>query len=109
MLTLSEDGAPIAKIVGGKYNNKVVSVSVEEKGDKHFKFLGMANNAKLQRLPNPKRERQVLYTTGPAAAAKAPVPESIQRTTNRRSRATPSTSSRPCPTTSHWTTSSRSA
>ena len=73
MLTLSEDGAPIAKIVGGKYNNKVVSVSEAgtEKAGKGFKFLGIANDAKFQLVPNPKTERQLLYTTGPSGSGKS--------------------------------------
>ena len=75
MLTLSEDGAPIAKIVGGKYGDKVVYVSeagTEAKtGGKNFKFLGIANDAKFQLVPNPKTERQILYITGPSGSGKS--------------------------------------
>ena len=68
MLTLSEDGAPIAKIVGGKYGDKVVYVSEAGADGKGFKFLGIANDAKFQLVPNPKTERQILYITGPSGS-----------------------------------------
>ena len=72
MLTLSEDGAPIAKIVGGKYGDKVVYVSEAgtdaKTGGKNFKFLGIAND---QLVPNPKTERQILYITGPSGSGKS--------------------------------------
>ena len=70
MLNLSDEGAPIAKIVGGKHNNKVVSVS-EKDNSKSFKFLGIANEGKFQLIPNPETERQILYITGPSGSGKS--------------------------------------
>lgn len=69
MLNLNKEGVPFAKIIGGKYNNQVVSVS--EKSEKGFKYLGIANDAKLQLIPNPKTEREILYITGPSGSGKS--------------------------------------
>jgi hypothetical protein len=64
MLNLTKEGRPFAKIIGGKYNNQVISVS--EKSDEGFKYLGISNDANFQLIPNPKTEREILYVTGPS-------------------------------------------
>ena len=46
MLNLDKIGVPFAKIIGGKYNNEVVSVSEDLTADKSFKYLGISNDAK---------------------------------------------------------------
>ena len=69
MLNLTKEGRPFAKIIGGKYNNQVVSVS--EKSEEGFKYLGIANDAKFQLIPNPKTEREILYVTGPSGSGKS--------------------------------------
>jgi hypothetical protein len=33
---------------------------------KVLKYLGIANDAKFQLIPNPKTEREILYVTGPS-------------------------------------------
>ena len=56
-MTLNKEGVPVAKIIGGKYINTVITMS-DSKG---FKQLKIANDAKLQLIPNPKTERVILY------------------------------------------------
>ena len=110
MLYLSAEGVPIAKLVGGKYNNKVVPVSGKTVGDsKDFKFLGIANDAKFQPVPNSNTERQIVYTTGPSGGGKSTFARKYLEEYTTVLKDNPSTSSRPCLTTSHWTTPSPSA
>jgi len=73
MLTLNKEGTrPICKIIGGKYNNKTIYVSDKaDKTDDEFKYLGIANDAKFQLIPNPKTEREILYITGPSGSGKS--------------------------------------
>ena len=52
MINLSKEGIPFAKITGGKYDNQ--TVGVPDKPNDGFKYLGIANGAKLQRIPDPK-------------------------------------------------------
>lgn len=70
MLNLDKEGRPFAKIIGGKYNNQIVSVT-DNKSDKGFRSLGIANDAKFQLIPNPKTEREILYITGPSGSGKS--------------------------------------
>ena len=76
-LNLSGIGRPLAKIVGGKYNNMVVSVSdsiPEEYPDegqtdnktliKEFKRLKLSKDSHFQHVPDTTRERDILYLTG---------------------------------------------
>ena len=67
MLNLNKQGVPFARIVGGKYNNTVITMS-DSKG---FKQLKIANDAKLQLIPNPKVEREIIYITGPSGSGKS--------------------------------------
>ena len=53
MLNLNKEGRPFAKVIGGKYNNQIVSVS-DNKPDNGFRSLGIANDASFQVIPNPK-------------------------------------------------------
>ena len=78
MLNMNDEGVPIAKIVDGKHGDKVVSVSEKPfdgkatgASTKHFQFLGIANDAKFQLVPNPKTERHILYITGPSGSGKS--------------------------------------
>ena len=70
MLSLNKEGSPLAKIIGGKYNNKVISIS-EEISEDSFRSLQIANECNFQLLPNPKTERQILYITGPSGSGKS--------------------------------------
>ena len=67
MLNLNKQGTPFARIVGGKYNNTLICMN----DDKGFKQLKIANDAKIQLIPNPKTEREILYITGPSGSGKS--------------------------------------
>ena len=71
MLNLDKIGIPFAKIIGGKYNNEIVSVSEDLTADKSFKYLGISNDAKFQLIPNEKTEREILYITGPSGSGES--------------------------------------
>ncbi len=82
MLSLDKIGVPFAEIIGGKYNDEVVSVSEDLTADKSFRYLGMPNDAKFQLIPNEKTEREILYITGPSGSGKIDprenMPQAIQ-------------------------------
>ena len=67
MMNLNKEGTPFARIIGGKYNNTLITMS-DSKG---FKQLKISNDAKLQLIPNPKTEREILYITGPSGSGKS--------------------------------------
>ena len=82
MLNLSKVGRPVCKIVGGKYNGHVVSVSDAVGGSaetessdneimKEFKRLNISRDSKLQHTVNPNTERQILYITGCSGSGKS--------------------------------------
>ena len=62
---------PFAEIIGGKYNDEVVSVSEDLTADRSFRYLGISNDAKFQLIPNEKTEREILYITGPSGSGKS--------------------------------------
>ena len=73
MLNLDKIGIPFAKIIGGKYNDEVVSVSEDLTADKSFIYLGTSNDAKFQLIPNEKTERERSFTSRDRlAVAKVP-------------------------------------
>ena len=59
-------GRPLAKIVGGNYDNKVISVtdkfgpSDDETLIKEFKQLKIPNDAKLQQVQDTTKEREII-------------------------------------------------
>jgi len=69
MLNFNDAGRPLRRIVGGKYDEKVISVSdkFSSKDDdetmmKEFRLLKIASDAKLQQIPDTtKGERDNLY------------------------------------------------
>ena len=69
-------GEPIAKIVGGKYNNKLVYLYAplpnqeEEEITKPFKELVLTDGI-FQPIPNPFKERAVGYLTGRSGSGKS--------------------------------------
>ena len=62
MLNLDKIGVPFAKIIGGKYNNEIVSDSEDLTADKSFKYLGiqMARNASSFPTKRPKEKSYTL-------------------------------------------------
>jgi len=79
MLNFNDVGRPLCRIVGGKYDKKVISVSdkFSSKDDddetlmKEFRMLKIPNDAKLQQIPDTTKEREILYMTGPSGSGKS--------------------------------------
>jgi Cdc6-like AAA superfamily ATPase len=76
MLTFeqSKNVKPLCKIIGGKYNNKVISIDpniTEADYVNTFKKLEIGNSSKLQMVPNTSSERDVYYITGPSGSGKS--------------------------------------
>ena len=87
MLNLNKVGRPLAKIDGGKYSGRMVSVSDQflnsnsnssnhnkEPGDgliQEFRQLKIANDSKFQHIPDTTKEREILYITGPSGSGKS--------------------------------------
>ena len=76
MLTFeqSKNVKPLCKIIGGKYNNKVISIDsnvTEADYVTTFKKLEIGNSSKLQMIPNTNSERDVYYITGPSGSGKS--------------------------------------
>jgi Cdc6-like AAA superfamily ATPase len=76
MLTFeqSKNVKPLCKIVGGKYNNKVISIDpniTEADYVTTFKKLEIGNSSKLQMVPDTSSERSVYYITGPSGSGKS--------------------------------------
>ena len=73
---MNDVGRPLAMIVGGKYDKKVISVSDKFSKDdealiKEFKQLKIPNDAKLQQVPDTTKEREIVYMTGPSGSGKS--------------------------------------
>ena len=76
MLTFeqSKNVKPLCKIIGGKYNNKVISIDpniTEADYVTTFKKLEIGNSSKLQMVPDTTQERTVWYITGPSGSGKS--------------------------------------
>jgi hypothetical protein len=77
MLNLNKIGRPLCKIVGGKFNNNIVSVSDSRGSDEEplavqeFKGLKIPNNSTFQQIPNTKTEREIVYCTGCSGSGKS--------------------------------------
>ena len=81
MLNLNKVGRPLARIDGGKYSGRVVSVSDQFANDKQkepsdnlikeFRQLKIANDSKFQHIPDTTKEREILYITGPSGSGKS--------------------------------------
>ena len=73
---MNDVGRPLAMILGGKYDKKVISVSDKFSKDdealiKEFKQLKIPNDAKLQQVPDTTKEREIVYMTGPSGSGKS--------------------------------------
>ena len=81
MLNLNKVGRPLARIEGGKYNGMIVSVSDHFASNaddedqngliKEFRQLNIANDSKVQHIPDTTKEREILYITGPSGSGKS--------------------------------------
>jgi Tfp pilus assembly pilus retraction ATPase PilT len=71
-LTFNKICSQLSKVVGGKYNDKVISINPSIDGDAtDFKKLKIANESKFQLIPNTSIERQIIYVTGPSGSGKS--------------------------------------
>jgi len=63
----------VAKIQGGKYNNKIVSLNpkMEDKDKLDFDGLVIPNNCYFQMMPDKTLERQIIYITGVSGSGKS--------------------------------------
>ena len=68
MLSFNDVGRPLCRIVGGKCDKKVMSVSdkFSSKDDdesmmKEFRLPKIPNDAKLQQIPDTTKEREIIY------------------------------------------------
>jgi hypothetical protein len=82
MLNLNKVGRPLARIDGGKYSGRVVSVSDQFSNPNgkdadsddlinEFRQLKIANDSKFQHVPDTTKEREILYITGPSGSGKS--------------------------------------
>jgi len=70
---LENIGRNIAKIEGGKYNNKILSIEDKEDNEvkKGFPKMELMNNCVFQQIPDKSKERMILYITGPSGSGKS--------------------------------------
>lgn len=67
-------GRPLAVIDGGKLKGKIVSIAMDEEEDevsKTFKNMELPSESKFQQIPDPEKEREILYITGPSGSGKS--------------------------------------
>lgn len=75
-LNLDRVGRFLAKIEGGRYDRKIISVSSEvkdeDKEDDYTRpFSRLAIDGKFQQVPDPDTERQIIYITGASGSGKS--------------------------------------
>ena len=73
-LNIEKIGKPVCKVVGGRYNNKQVSVCANEEEEEECSrvFTSMAlTDGKFQQIPDTTADRQILYITAPSGAGKS--------------------------------------
>ena len=63
----------IAKIQGGKYNGKTISLNskIDEIDELDFKKIKIPNNSVFQLLPDKTASRQIIYITGASGSGKS--------------------------------------
>ena len=72
-LTFNNVGKPVAKIKGGKYNNKIISINpnLNDNDATDFKHLKISNDSTFQHIPDTTKEREIIYITGPSGSGKS--------------------------------------
>jgi Cdc6-like AAA superfamily ATPase len=72
---LANIGRPLAKIMGGKLDKRLVSVApqgeVNPETDKTLCYVNLPDDAKFQIVPDTKKERDILYITGASGSGKS--------------------------------------
>ena len=74
-LNIEKIGRPICRVVGGRYNNKVVSVASKdeemEEVNREFSHLTLPDEGKFQQVPDTTKQREILYITGASGSGKS--------------------------------------
>ena len=74
VLNIEKIGKPVAKVMGGRYNNKVVSVATNEDDveeiNREYTHLNL-DEGKFQQIPDTTANRNILYITAPSGAGKS--------------------------------------
>lgn len=73
-LNFERVGRFLAKVEGGKYDKKIISVTSElktEEDDYSKPFHRITIDGKFQQVPNPDTEREILYITGASGSGKS--------------------------------------
>jgi len=74
VLNIEKIGKPISKVIGGRYNNKVVSVATNEDDveevNREYTHLNL-DDGKFQQIPDTTANRQILYITGASGSGKS--------------------------------------
>ena len=74
-LNIEKIGRPLCKVIAGKYNNKIVSVAVDEaekeEVNREFTQLTLPDEGKFQQIPDTTKNRDILYITAPSGAGKS--------------------------------------
>jgi GTPase SAR1 family protein len=70
---LEGKGKTLAKIINGKFNNKVVSITDKDNDevDKPLSNIHIPDGGKFQQIPDPTVERQIIYIFGPSGSGKS--------------------------------------
>lgn len=72
---LANIGRPLAKIMGGKLDKRLVSVApqgeVNPETDKTLCSVNLPDDAKFQIVPDTKKERDIIYITGASGSGKS--------------------------------------
>ena len=78
MLNIQNQGLPLCKINGGKYNNKIVYLDSDIKEDKkdddliqNYNNIKIPMDSTFQLLPRDDGEREILYITGASGSGKS--------------------------------------
>jgi nicotinamide riboside kinase len=67
-------GRPLAIIDGGKLKHKYVSIAKDDEEDdisKPLREIQLPDESKFQQVPDPDKEREILYITGPSGSGKS--------------------------------------
>ena len=72
-LNFDKVGRTLAKVEGGKNNNKVISINTDddEKIKKSFTKLKITDSGKFIQIPDGDKEREICYITGPSGSGKS--------------------------------------
>jgi hypothetical protein len=70
---LEKTGKTLCKILGGKFNNKVVSITDKDSPEvtKNLTHIHIPDIGYMQQIPDPEMERQILYIFGASGSGKS--------------------------------------